>query len=130
MDHPAHTSITLGAVNVDADDPPALARFWSDVLGGDVQASSAEFAHVANSHPGGFAMFFSARTGARPERQSQHLDLTVPWGSRGAEVERLTALGASLQWEVLDDYPWVKWSTLTDPEGNLFCVAEHPPAAS
>lgn len=130
MDHPAHTSITLGAVNVDAADPPMLARFWSEVLGGVVQSSSADFAHVSNDEPGGFAMFFNAWSGARPERQSQHLDLTVPWGTRVAEVERITALGATVQWEVLDDYPWVKWSTLTDPEGNLFCVAEHPPANS
>jgi hypothetical protein len=21
----------------------------------------------------------------------------------------------------------VQWTTLADPEGNLFCVAEHPP---
>ena len=101
MEHAAHTSITLGAINVDADDPPTLARFWSEELGGVVEASSADFAHVANSQPGGFAMFFTARRDARPEQQTQHLDLTVPWGSRADEVERLTSLGATLQWEVL-----------------------------
>jgi len=29
---------------------------------------------------------------------------------------------------VLDEVPWVQWSTLSDPEDNLFCIAEHPPA--
>ncbi|MDY7558893.1 VOC family protein [Cryobacterium sp. 10C3] len=56
------------------------------------------------------------------------MDLTVPWGSRRAEVERLLGLGAVYQWDVLDEFPHVQWTTLADPEGNLFCLAEHPPA--
>jgi hypothetical protein len=31
-------------------------------------------------------------------------------------------------WDVLDEHPHVRWTTLADPEGNLFCIAEHPPA--
>jgi hypothetical protein len=73
-------------------------------------------------------LFFRTRTAPRPEHQGQHLDLTVPWGSRASEVERLVASGATHRWDVLDEVPWVQWSTLVDPEGNLFCVAEHPPA--
>jgi hypothetical protein len=48
-------------------------------------------------------MFFRPLTGPRPERQSSHLDLTVPWGSRQAEVERLVSLGATYQWDVVDE---------------------------
>lgn len=72
-------------------------------------------------------MFFQPMTGPRPERQTFHLDLTVPSGSRQAEVERLLSLGATYQWDVLDEFPHVQWTTLADREGNLFCVAEHPP---
>ena len=72
-------------------------------------------------------MFFQQRTGPRPDRQGQHLDLTVPWGNREAEVGRAVGLGATHEWDVLDEVPWVHWSTLSDPEGNLFCLAEHPP---
>ncbi|MBV1777643.1 hypothetical protein KRR55_00800 [Paeniglutamicibacter sp. ABSL32-1] len=57
-----------------------------------------------------------------------HWDLTVPWGSRATEVERLIGLGATHQWDVLEEFSHVQWTTLADPEGNLFCVAEHPPA--
>ncbi|GAA3326175.1 VOC family protein [Paeniglutamicibacter sulfureus] len=46
---------------------------------------------------------------------------------RGREVQRLIGLGATHQWDVLDEVPYVRWTTLADPEGNLFCVAEHPP---
>ncbi|SEP23286.1 VOC family protein [Trujillonella endophytica] len=122
------TGLTLGAVNVEADDPRALAAFWAELLGGAVEGATDEYAFVSAREPGGFAMFFQQRIEPRPERQGQHVDLTVPWGTREAEVGRAVRLGATHRWDVLDEVPWVQWSTLTDPEGNLFCIAEHPPA--
>ena len=122
-------SVTLGAVNVEADDPAALAQFWAAALGGTVETSSPEMAFVSAREPDGFAMLFQLRTDVRPAQQTQHLDLTVPWGSRSNEVTRFVSLGATHRWDVLDEVPWVQWSTLADPEGNLFCIAEHPPAA-
>ncbi|GAA4754334.1 hypothetical protein GCM10023328_42210 [Modestobacter marinus] len=122
------TGITLGAVNVQADDPPALAAFWADLLGGAVAGEHDGYVFVSAREPDGFAMSFRTRTGDRPLEPVQHLDLTVPWGSRAAAVERAVTLGAVHRWDVLDEVPWVQWSTLADPEGNLFCLAEHPPA--
>lgn len=55
------------------------------------------------------------------------MDLTVPWGSRESEVERVLELGATFKWDVLEEFAHVQWTTLADPEGNLFCIAEHPP---
>jgi hypothetical protein len=121
-------AITLGAVNVEADSPHELATFWAQLVGGAVGGDNPEFAYVSAREPGGFAMFFQQRSGPRPDRQGQHLDLTVPWGSRVTEVGRAVGLGATHEWDVLDEVPWVQWSTLADPEGNLFCIAEHPPS--
>jgi predicted enzyme related to lactoylglutathione lyase len=123
----AGVAITLGSVNVQADDPRALAAFWAELLGGAIEGEQDGYVFVAAREPGGFAMFFQQRTGPRPDRQGQHLDLTVPWGTREAEVGRAVGLGATHEWDVLDEVPWVQWSTLSDPEGNLFCLAEHPP---
>ena len=72
-------------------------------------------------------MFFQPQTGPRPEHQASHLDLTVQLGARRAEVQRLLGLGATFCWDVLDEFPHVQWTTPADPEGNLFCIAEHPP---
>lgn len=119
--------VTLGAVNVEAADPHALAAFWSEALGG-VPQPSGEVVYLPPAGPDGFAMFFQPLSHRRPDRQVMHLDLTVPWGSRVATVERLLALGAAHQWDVLEEVAHVQWTTMTDPEGNLFCVAEHPPA--
>ena len=120
-------SISLGAVNLEAADPAGLAAFWAEVTGGEAETYG-DTAYLPPAGPGGFGMFFHPLPGPRPERASMHLDLTVPWGERAGEVERLAALGATWRWGVLEEFPHVRWTTMSDPEGNLFCVAEHPPA--
>ncbi|MFF5333486.1 VOC family protein [Streptomyces sp. NPDC013181] len=49
-----------------------------------------------------------------------HLDVRSGPDGREAQVARLEALGAKVQREV--DEPGGKWTILTDPEGNEFCV--------
>ncbi|MFC9771746.1 VOC family protein [Pseudarthrobacter sp. NPDC127529] len=111
---------------MEAQDPAALAEFWASVTGA-FPSPGGDSVYLPPAGPGGFAMFFQPRTGPRPEHQPFHLDLTVPWGSRPTEVDRLLSLGATYRWDVLDEFPHVQWTTLADLEGNLFCVAEHPP---
>jgi catechol 2,3-dioxygenase-like lactoylglutathione lyase family enzyme len=50
-----------------------------------------------------------------------HLDLLVGPEQRAAEVERLTALGATVLHEV--EEPGSRHTVMADPEGNEFCVA-------
>lgn len=119
------TPITLGAVNLEADDPRSLAGFWAAINGGTPSVNG-EAVYLPAGEAGGFAMFFQPRTEPRGH-QTMHLDLTVPWGSRTEVVQRMVGLGARHRWDVLDEHPHVQWTTLADPEGNLFCVAEHPP---
>jgi len=118
--------VTLGAVNVEAKDPQALADFWSGVTGNQIAGGPDSF-YLPPAGPDGFAMFFQPSTHPRTDSQVAHLDLTVPWGSRATEVQRVIALGASHKWDVLEEVEHVQWTTLADPEGNLFCIAEHPP---
>ena len=121
----AHTDITLGAINMEADDPSDLAAFWSAVTGGELSGGE-EAVYLAPAGPGGFAMLFHRRTWPRPDCQDVHIDLNVPWGSRADEVRRVIGLGAVHRWDMLDEVPHVQWTTLEDPEGNLFCIGEHP----
>ncbi|MEV7430858.1 VOC family protein [Nocardioides sp. NPDC092400] len=123
QDAPAAT-VSLGAVNVAAHDPEGLAAFWSTALGAP-STSPMPGLVILPPTAGGFGMMFMQRTDE--SGSTLHLDLTVPWGSREAEVERLVAAGAEHRWDVLDEVPWVRWTTLADPEGNLFCLGEHPP---
>lgn len=122
-----NTLITLRAINLEVEDPLGLATFWAAVTGA-TQSVNGDSVYLPPNGPGGFGMFFQRGTVLRPKHQVSHLDLTVPWGSRRAEVERLIGLGATHKWDVLKEFAHVQWTTLADPEGNLFCVAEHPPA--
>lgn len=119
--------VVLGAVNVAAADPGALAGFWAALLGSTL---SSDGSYLPPAAPGGFAMFFRQLDGPRPVGQVTHLDLTVAWGDREAVVAGALALGATHRWDVLTEHAHVRWTTLADPEGNLFCVAEHPPSPS
>ena len=56
-----------------------------------------------------------------PGKLRQHLDLQVGAESADAEVERLTALGATVAWVTADRGP--RTTPLRDPEGNEFCVS-------
>ena len=54
-----------------------------------------------------------------------HLDLSPKDGGRQPEVARLVALGATVLGERGGDAEGMVWTTLTDPEGNEFCIGEH-----
>lgn len=118
--------ITLGAWNVEAAEPARLARFWARLLNVTPHFYAA-MAYLPASPEGGVPMMFQPSNTAPSGSQRAHLDLTVPWGARESTVQRAVSLGAVHRWDVLDEHPHVQWSTLEDPEGNLFCLAEHPP---
>jgi hypothetical protein len=116
-------SLTLGAVNIAATDPARLAEFWAAATGGTITGSHEGSVYVTPAS-GGVA-FFIQPSAISPQRGAIHLDLTAAPGTRASEVQRLIALGATQSWDVLGEVPWVDWTTMADPEGNLFCVAEH-----
>ncbi|ROR72267.1 hypothetical protein EDD31_0617 [Bogoriella caseilytica] len=116
--------ISIGTIAMEAADPPALAGFWGALLHREAQVGDGA-AFLPGNRPGEPGLLIQPLTGPRPERQISHPDLFVPDGSRTAEASRAVDLGATFRWEVLDEYPGVRWSTLADPEGNLFCIAEH-----
>lgn len=125
--HTTDPTATVTAVNLEASDPYALAEFWAEATSGTA-VPDGDQVYLEPKGAGGLGMFFSPVRGPRPSRSTIHLDLTVPWKSRVELVERLVARGATHRWDVLDQHPAVRWTTLADPEGNLFCIAEHPPS--
>ena len=121
---PLAPALTLGAVNIHCSDPSRLAAFWAAATGGTVSGSDDGQRYV-NPAPGGIPFFLQPMTAERPSSATIHLDLTAAPGTREMEVQRLIALGAVRRWDVLGEVAWVDWTTMADPEGNLFCVAEH-----
>ena len=120
---------TIKDVVFDCSRPAPLARFWAAVLDDyDVRPyDEEEIAKLAAQGltpdtdpvvfvdgPGPNICFQEVPEG-KITKNRVHLELTAP--DRHGEVERLVALGASVY------YVGEEWTTLLDPEGNEFCVA-------
>ena len=56
-----------------------------------------------------------------PEKTPVHIDLRVD--DPDTEVERLQSLGATVEWVVDESASgFIRWTTMADPQGTLFCV--------
>ena len=111
----------IKTVSFDCADALALARFWAEVLGTDVdEDATADRAYVEAPGWGGPNMWFvRVPEPPRAAKNRMHFDLRSPRTMR-SEVERLTALGATVAAR-FDSH-----TTLLDPEGNVFCVELGP----
>jgi hypothetical protein len=111
-------SLTIAAVTFDCSDAAALAEFWSALLERPVDAdASAEFASIGLGQPS--ALCFVAVPDRTPGKNVVHLDLAAKdWT---APVDRAIDLGAKRLGD-FDEGGFV-WTTLADPEGNLFDIA-------
>ena len=138
VQRPAHAPSRppyIGNVTFSSAAPRRLGAFWSDALGWPEQIPPADFlqmlwdagldpaeeeAHYAARHPEGRPprFLFQRREKSRPEHYPIHPDFKSD--DHQADVERLTAAGATLVETKSDDEG--TWTLLRDPEDNPFCV--------
>lgn len=141
---------TLGNITFYADDPRALAHFWSAVFGypaaewedplrqelldSGLTAEDLDKRALAEDPEGvGPRLFFHHADSAKAGRNRIHLDVNAPRdpGDRrthreilDTEKDRLVGLGATVVRVV--DQQWGPWPEyyyqLRDPEGNEFCL--------
>ncbi|WP_437051325.1 VOC family protein [Streptomyces sp. enrichment culture] len=129
----------LGDIVFDCARPAATARFWAAALDGYAVApyDEAELARLRSLgitsteddptvlvEPAGAGprLWFQLVPEAKTGKNRVHPDLFT--ADLHAEVRRLTALGAAVRSSHPDHV------VLADPEGNEFCVAFEPTAAS
>jgi catechol 2,3-dioxygenase-like lactoylglutathione lyase family enzyme len=116
-------SAQLVALCIDAQDPVALARFWSGVLGREVLEDPGGAVTLLPGDRTGFPIRFVGTDTPRSGRNQAHLDLTsASPEDQQRIVDRSLALGA----RHLDvgQLPEEGHVVLADPEGNEFCVTE------
>lgn len=104
---------------VDCADAYALAGFWSQVLGHPLHPDDKPGDPEALIEQAGL-LFVTVPEG-KTVKNRVHFDLQPQDRTRDEEVDRLLALGATL----VGDHrkpDGTGWATLTDPEGNEFCV--------
>ena len=102
-------------------DPYALATFWSKVVGQPIAAEcepGEEETYI--EMPEGPNLFFQRVPEPKVVKNRVHVCLT-PEIPRDEEVERVTALGATLVND-LRNPDGTGWAVMADPAGNEFCV--------
>ena len=119
----AAMTIRVQCLAIDANDPDALARFWSELLGW--RRTYEEPDEVVLEPPAGSAedgvvpdLIFLRVPEGKAGKNRLHLDLRPD--DQAAEVARIEALGARRV--DVGQGPEVTWVVLADPEGNEFCV--------
>jgi predicted enzyme related to lactoylglutathione lyase len=117
-------ALAIGMVTTDCADPSGLAEFWAAALGTTVSGDYGEFVMLAPPPAGGPVLGFQRVPEERAGKNRLHLDIVAATGERHMEVERLVGLGAKVLGERGGDAEGLVWTTLTDPEGNEFCVAK------
>ena len=112
-------SLDIAMVTFDCSDPDALASWWNDVVGGDVNAvAPGEFVMVVRQN--GPTLGFQKVPDPTLGKNKVHLDFHAE--DREAEVARLVGLGAK-ETGRNNFGPEFEWVVMADPEGNAFCVA-------
>ncbi len=112
---------TLAMVNLDCDDPRALASFYHQVLGWEVTHSADEYAMISD---GATSIGFGKVEGHRPPRwpdadspKRYHLDLYVD------DLDKAETLCLELGATRPDTQPGgSRWRVLSDPAGHPFCI--------
>jgi catechol 2,3-dioxygenase-like lactoylglutathione lyase family enzyme len=112
----------IGMVTIDCADPQKLAEFWAAALGVGVQADYGDYVFLGRPADGGSMVGLQRVPEPRTGKNRVHVDLTGE--PRATGVPRLVALGATVLGE--HEVPGLAWTVLADPEGNEFCLGEHP----
>ena len=112
---------SLHSVTFDCTDAEHLARFWSGVLGRDVDAGATrEFAAIG-LHDGAADRphwMFIRVPESKESKNRVHVDLIAT--DLDAEVEWVVGLGATRLADIKE--AGARWATLADPEGNEFDI--------
>ena len=115
-------SVRIHNITFDCADARALAGFWSTLTGWNVYYDDDPEVVLAPSFPyDGTGMLFIPVPEGKTAKNRLHLDLSPQRGTRDEMVETAVAAGAT----VVGDHRGADgkgWVTLTDTEGNEFCI--------
>jgi broad specificity phosphatase PhoE len=112
-------------VTIDCSDPSALARFWAQALGAEVEFVHHDWSAVVDPTDQAPRIVFQRVAEPQRAKAAAHLDVQVGQANVTSELARLTGLGAIVLDKVtIPDTSPASWTrfVLADPEGNHFCL--------
>lgn len=113
-------TLAIAHITFDCTDAATLAEFWAQLLESKVDPDANQhFATVGLSTGAAPALMFCAVPDKNPGKNVIHLDLNAD--DLPTQIERAVSLGAKHIGD-FDEYG-TRWTTLADPEGNLFDIA-------
>jgi predicted enzyme related to lactoylglutathione lyase len=114
-------AVTFDAVAIDCADPVALAGFWAEVLGTEIQGTGGEGPQYVDLKPVGTVptLRFQRVPELKVSKNRVHLDLMTE--DLDAAAARVESLGARRTGESHAEFGF-DWIIFQDPEGNEFCI--------
>lgn len=120
-------SLSSLSITFDCLDVETQSVFWAELLNADLDDGANEFvASIGGVHTGESTtpgMLFLKVEDRDEGKNPLHIDLDDP--QYPADVERAVALGAD-KVAAFAEYG-IEWTTLTDPEGNVFDIGRKTP---
>ena len=113
-------ALALHHIVIDAHDLPALARFWTEVLGWKVLSEREREVVIGPAESAPVGICFMPAADGKVVKNRVHFDLNAGQDDREAEIERVIALGARRV--DVGQTGNESWTVLADPEGNEFCI--------
>ena len=110
---------SIAYITFDSTDPEPLAAWWAERFGAEITANMDGFFLIVAGGALPTQLAFQKVDDPTPGKNRVHLDLTAD--DLDGEVERLLTAGATLVGRRGDES--FRWVTLSDPEGNQFCVS-------
>lgn len=113
-------AVNIASITFDTLDPEPLARWWAERFGAEIIANMDGFFVLVAGGALPTQLAFQKVDDPTPGKNKLHLDVHTD-DDLDAEVARWVDAGAtSLGPRNAGDFRWV---TLTDPDGNEFCIA-------
>ena len=113
-------TVGIASITFDSADPEPLARWWAERFGADVVANMDGFFLLVAGGSLPTQLAFQKVEDPTPGKNKLHIDIRTD-GDLDAEASQWVDAGAtSLGKRNAGDLQWV---TLTDPDGNEFCIA-------
>jgi hypothetical protein len=113
-------SLALASITFDSSNPEPLAQWWADRFGAQITANMDGFFVFVGGGSLPTNLAFQKVDDPTPGKNKIHLDVHTD-DDLDTEVARWTAAGATaIEKRNEGDFHWV---TLSDPDGNEFCIA-------